>query len=447
MGQQWRNKEVLRKSILSLMLSGAMLAPGAAFAQAKTEISLLRFFGGCSDEYANVTDLDKAAGECGVIQVLTNKFNAENKEGIKVNTQNVDWNAYYDLLSTKLASNEAPDVAVMHRSALPNFVARNLIEPIGDDLAKAGVDLNDFAKTAREAVTYEEKTWGLPFDIHALLWHVNVDIMKEAGLVDANGTPIAPKNAEEVFEQAKIVKEKTGKRYLSMDARNEVMPVRVFNLLVWQQGSDIFSAETGKPTINTPQGKKALDFLQKIFKDGHAVATHGNGEATQAFLRGESAVVVSGTWNVNSFSSQATGGKAGIKTYAVSDFPPVFGKATWSDSHMWVLPKKTRTPEQKAAAVAFLKYLNDNGISWAKTGHLPVRTSVLQSEAFAKLPFRNAYAETAQLARAVPMVQNQRPAQDAMRDSFGATLLADKSTSDALAEAQSKVERLFRRVR
>jgi hypothetical protein len=72
---------------------------------------------------------------------------------------------------------------------------------------------------------------------------------------------------------------------------------------------------------------------------------------------------------------------------------------------------------------------------------------VLQSEAFAKLPFRNLYTETAQMARAVPMVQNQRPAQDAMRDSFGAALLTDKSTGDALADAQSKVERLFRRVR
>ena len=438
---------MLKRSILSLLLSGALVAPGAAIAQTKTEISFLRFFGGCADEYANVTDLDKAVGECGVIQVLTNKFNAENKDGIKVNTQNVDWNAYYDLLSTKLASNEAPDVAVMHRSTLPNFVARDLIEPIGEDLAKAGVDLNDFAKTAREAVTYESKTWGLPFDIHALLWHVNVDIMKEAGLVDASGAPVIPKNAQEVFEQAKIVKEKTGKRYMSMDARNDAMPVRVFNMLMWQQGADVFSAESGKPTINTPEGKKALDFIQKVYKDGLAVPTHGNGESSQSFLRGEAAVAVNGTWAVNNFSNQAASGKAGFKTYAVADFPPIFGKATWSDSHMWVMPKKNRTPEQKAAAITFLKYLNDNGISWAKTGHLPVRTSVLQSEAFAKLPFRNSYAQTAQMARAVPMVQNQRPAQDAMRDSFGAALLTDKSTGDALAEAQSKVERLFRRVR
>ena len=85
---------MLKKSMLTLLLSGALLAPLGAAAQNKTEITLLRFFGGCADEYANVTDLDKAVGECGVIQVLTNKFNAENKEGITVKTQNVDWNAY-----------------------------------------------------------------------------------------------------------------------------------------------------------------------------------------------------------------------------------------------------------------------------------------------------------------------------------------------------------------
>jgi len=438
---------MLMKPIVSLLLAGAILAPWSAAAQTKTEITLLRFFGGCADEYANVTDLDKAVGECGVIQVLTNKFNAENGQGITVKTQNVDWNAYYDLLSTKIASNEAPDIGVMHRSTLPNFVARDLIEPIGEDLTKAGVDLNDFAPTARQAVTYENKVWGLPFDIHALLWHVNVDVMKEAGLVDANGAPIIPKSAEEVFEQARIVKEKTGKRYMSMDARNDAMPVRVFNMLMWQQGSDVFSADTGKPTINTPEGKRALDFIHRLYKEGHAVATQGNGESSQSFLRGESAVAVNGTWAVNNFANAAASGKAGFKTYAVADFPQIFGKATWSDSHMWVLPKKNRTPEQKAAAITFLKYLNDNGISWAKTGHLPVRTSVLESEAYAKLPFRSSYEATAELARAVPMVQNQRPAQDAMRDSFGAALLTDKPTSDALAEAQSKVERLFRRVR
>ncbi len=69
--------------------------------------------------------------------------------------------------------------------------------------------------------------------------------MKAAGLVDASGAPIVPKSAQELFEQARIVKEKTGKRYMSMDARNDAMPVRVFNMLMWQQGADVFSYESG----------------------------------------------------------------------------------------------------------------------------------------------------------------------------------------------------------
>jgi len=45
---------VLKRSILSLLLSGALVAPGAAIAQTKTEISFLRFFGGCAESVEEI---------------------------------------------------------------------------------------------------------------------------------------------------------------------------------------------------------------------------------------------------------------------------------------------------------------------------------------------------------------------------------------------------------
>ncbi|MEO5970860.1 MAG: hypothetical protein ABIQ95_13110, partial [Bdellovibrionia bacterium] len=61
-----------------------------------TELTLSRFFGSCTDQYSDVTDLSRAEGECGIIQVLTNKFNAENKIGAFVKTQTTEWSAYYN---------------------------------------------------------------------------------------------------------------------------------------------------------------------------------------------------------------------------------------------------------------------------------------------------------------------------------------------------------------
>ena len=81
----------------------------------------------------------KAVDECGIIQVMTNKFNAENDIGAKVVTQTVDWGTYYDLLSATYSTGNIPDVAVMHGSTLPSFAARDLVEPVGEDLAAAGV--------------------------------------------------------------------------------------------------------------------------------------------------------------------------------------------------------------------------------------------------------------------------------------------------------------------
>ena len=173
------------KTLLPALLLAAML--GAPPARAGTEITLFRFFGGCSDEYANVTDLSKAVGECGIIQVLTNKFNAENKDGITVKTQSVEWGVYYDRLSANVAGRTPPDIAVMHRSVLPNYQVRNLLLPLGKDFAEVGIDVADFVPAAREGVTANGEIWALPFDLHALLWHVNADLFIQAGLVDDAG--------------------------------------------------------------------------------------------------------------------------------------------------------------------------------------------------------------------------------------------------------------------
>jgi hypothetical protein len=72
------------------------------------EITLFRFFGDCANEYASVNNVDEATGECGIIQALTNQFNAENQIGATVVTQTVDWGTYYDLLSATYASDNIP---------------------------------------------------------------------------------------------------------------------------------------------------------------------------------------------------------------------------------------------------------------------------------------------------------------------------------------------------
>jgi multiple sugar transport system substrate-binding protein len=366
------------KTLSAVALLATVL--GSTPALAATEITLFRFFGGCSDEYANVTDLSKAVGECGIIQVLTNKFNAENKEGITVKTQSVEWGVYYDRLSANVAGRTPPDIAVMHRSVLPNYQLRHLLQPLGKDFATVGIDTADFLPVARDAVTANGELWALPFDVHALLWHVNAELFTKAGLVDAQGQPKMPTSPAELLQHAETMKARTGKPYFAIPSGADPMPVWQYLSWVWQQGGNIVDAEK-KAQLESKESKEALRLLNVLYAAGHANRKHDYAGAQQAFLAGEAAVLVNGTWGVDTYAAQARDPKVVLKKYVVRDMPSLYGKeAVWSDSHTWVLPKQPKPDAAKQkAALTFLKFLNDNNLQWARTGHLPVRASVLES--------------------------------------------------------------------
>ena len=433
------------------MLSAvALLATvlGSTPALAATEITLFRFFGGCSDQYGKVTDLSKAVGECGIIQVLANKFNAENKEGITVKTQTAEWGVYYDRLSATFAGGTPPDIAVMHRSVLPNFVVRDLVTPLGKSFAENGIDAADFLPVAREAVTAKGEIYALPFDVHALVWHVNADLFAKAGLVDGKGQPKMPTSPAELIQHAEQMKAKTGKMYFTIPSANDPMPTWQYLSWVWQQGGNVVT-EDKKAQFESKESKEALRLLSSLYAGGHASNRHDYAGAQQAFINGEAAVLVNGTWGVDTYEAQSKDPKIALKKYVVRDMPNIYGQeAVWSDSHMWVVPKQSKPdPAKQKAILTFLKFLNDHNYHWARTGQLPARTSVLKSAELQALPHRSEYTKTASIAKAVPAIQNQRAIQDLLVNELNSTWLIGKKPDQALSDAQRRATQILRRAR
>ena len=84
-----------------------------------TEITLMRFFGDCFDDFGENEDLDAAYGECGIIQTLTNSFNAS-QDDVYVETQVVDWPGFAKL-NSNLAAGTPPEVMVLHGIRIPNY--------------------------------------------------------------------------------------------------------------------------------------------------------------------------------------------------------------------------------------------------------------------------------------------------------------------------------------
>jgi multiple sugar transport system substrate-binding protein len=302
---------------------------------------------------------------------------------------------------------------------------------------------------AREAVSAKGEIWALPFDVHALLWHVNADLFTRAGLVDANGQPKMPTSPAELMQHAETMKARTGKPYFAIPSGADPMPSWQYLSWIWQQGGNLVDTEKKTAQLESKESQEALRLLNALYAAGHANRKHDYAGAQQAFLAGEAAVLVNGTWGVDTYAAQARDPKVALKKYVVRDMPRLYAReAVWSDSHIWVLPKQPKPDAAKQkAALTFLKFLNDNNFQWARTGHLPVRASVLQSAEMRALPHREEYTHTATIATALPPIEYQRAYMDLLVNELNSTWLINKDPNQALADSQRAASAILRRSR
>jgi multiple sugar transport system substrate-binding protein len=435
------------KILSTILLTGVALASGvvAATAADKTEISVSRFFGACEADYGSVTDVSKANGECGIVTALINKFNADSPT-THVKVDIVEWPGY-DQLTARIRSGEPPTISVMHEAVISDYSSRGLLEPLDKGLKDAGVDVADFTGAAKAGVTKDGQIYALPFDTHTWLWHINLNLFKQAGLVDGSGNAILPKSADELLAQAKQFKEKTGKPYFVSTLANETAAYyRTFETLLYQQNSDFFADPT-KISLVTPEAKTALTLLKTIFDKDYTTKNEDYAASVAGFSSGEGGVFICGTWLVNSYDEEAKKpGKPLSGGYAVAPFPQLYSGSprVWADGHSWVILKANLTDAQRKSAYEFLKFLWDNDFQWSRTGHLPTSQKILTSAEFMALPFRKVLSPLTQNGTALPAgVKRQFGAQDMEGEEVGAAMRGDKTIDAALASAQDRINTLL----
>lgn len=436
----------LRRSLLAILLS--VVASTAALAQAKTEITLARFFGACDADYGTNTDLAKARGECGMITTLVNVFNQTNKDGIVVKPQIIEWGPYYQQLTARIAARDVPNIAVMHTAQIGDFVRQ--LDPLDDAFKAAGIDVNDFTPNAKAGVTVGGKIYALPWDTHSWLWHINVGLFKKAGLVDGSGQPTVPKTMDELLAQAAKMKQATGKPYFTMGtlASGDVgNGGRSFYTLLYTQGGSLFpSGNFDKPDFTTPEAKRAFEFFETVAKNGYISKGLDGAAALGAFLNGDAAVMLTGTWRIDDFLAARAKPDSALKEgYTPRIFPNLYKEeAVWSDNHSWVLMRAGNTDATRKAAMTFLKFMWDNNPNWARGGgHLPIRKSAMDD--YAKLPERANVIRIAEIGRALPKeVRRQFGFQALIGEEINNIINGGKSAAKAASDAQERAEQLLR---
>ncbi|SNY91284.1 multiple sugar transport system substrate-binding protein [Cohaesibacter sp. ES.047] len=435
------------KRILMATASAALMSLSSPV-WADTTIELQRFFGACEADYGDVTDVSKAVGECGIITALINKFEADNP-GIDVNVTTVEWPGY-DQLNAQLASNAAPDVVSMHYSAISDYSSRGLLIPLDEVLKAQGLSSSDFTEAGIGGVTKDGKIYGLPFDNWTMLFHVNLNLMKEAGLVNADGTPMLPNSVDEFFELGKKFKEATGKPYLVQIYANETAAyTRILYTLLQQQEAEFFS-DPKQVNLVTPEAKAAVEFMKKIHDEGLSTLDMDYSAAVSGFASGEGGIAVNGTWLIGDYDAQSKEeGNAlsgGYTVYPVPQFFPA-KDSTYADGHGWVVPRGDRDEEKMEAIGKLFKFLKENDFEWARTGHLPAVKSVFEMDEFKSLPHRDNIAKIAEIGQSLPEeVLRQFAIQDIIGEELAAAVNGNKSVDEALETAQARINDLLENI-
>jgi multiple sugar transport system substrate-binding protein len=445
---------LLRTALLLVALGGTALAaePPQAGAPAESphaiQVSFARFFGSCEADYGRSTEPATASGECGIITALVNRFNLLQRGRIEVRTQVIEHNAYYSQLGARIVAGDVPAVVMMHSSVLNDFVQRSLVAPLDDEFARAGIAVADFTPQAGRAVAVAGHHYALPFDTHSWLWHVNLNLMRQAGLVTRQGKPLVPRNPEELLEQARQFKARTGKPYFVwLTANDPVFFARTLLTLVSQQGESLFPHDDAHIDLHGAAVRRAVALMKTLYDEGLTSRGHDYGAALQAFEAGQGGVMVNGTWLIGDLHRQAgQPGAALYRGYTALPFPRLYAQpAAWADNHVMVMLKGgTGDARVRAAALEFMRFIYEEGGVWARTGQLPTRQSVVASQAFRSLPLRGEIADIATIGTAMPLqVARQSMVFRTLGENLGAIVAYGAPAGQVLPRTETSINRML----
>lgn len=427
------------------ILLALLLAACGSVEDDRTTLTIQRFFGACEAEYGAVTDIAAAQGECGIMTAIINKFEAENPD-IRVVENIVFWPGY-DQLTAQLASNDAPDLVTMHGSVISDYQARGLIEPMDADLAKIGIAPAGMTDAARAAIAIDGRVWGLPIDTWAPLWHINMNLFREAGLV-RGGRPVLPSSPAELIAQAEQFEARTGKPYFVQGTANEYAGfTRNFYTFLMQQEGDPF-ADPRRADFTTPQAAESLRLFKQIFDRDLTTKNQDYSAAVAGFLKGDGGVFLVGTWMVGDFQAASEAKEGALSGgYAVVPYPQLYARdVTFADGHNWVMPADSdRTAAEHEAALRFLAFFSRHAFDWSRTGHLPVYKAMIDSSRWRALPHRGALASLATTAAPLPKgVRRQFPIETIVGQESAAAISGAKPIPQALADMERRVNDILK---
>lgn len=166
----------------------------------------------------------------------------------------------------------APDLVDIELGKYANFLKgdiqlvelNDIIEPELDNIVKARVDI--YSK--------DSKYYGICFHVGAAVMYYNIELCDQAGVDWKN-----IKTWDDYYAAGKKLKEASADKYWASVESGDIWHMWP---MVSSQGGDMLGSD-GKPSINSPQMVKALEYNRKMIDEEIAVIAPGNFHHSEEF--------------------------------------------------------------------------------------------------------------------------------------------------------------------
>ncbi|MDF1605415.1 sugar ABC transporter substrate-binding protein [Nocardioides sp. YIM 152315] len=370
---------------------------------------------------------------------LAREFHQEHPN-ITIKFENVPAEQAAQVLTTRIAGNNAPDVAYVNASDTADYASRGAAVDLQNYIDRSEVvKADDYVDAFKTFVTYDDKMWGLPMGGETTGLFYRTDMFEEAGL---DGPPTTWDEFEE--DAAALTDEDAGTYGYAVFA-----PESAYYWYPWlyQAGGDLLS-EDAEILFTSDEAKEAADYYIGLTQYAPPDYLNSNSwDARVAFAEGQVGMYMAGAWFAGTLAEEFPGidgkwataplpdGSAGCKTTIAGDALVMMDQTDHPDA-AWLWMEFLSRPE----TIARLTYKTEGTL-------LPPLTSLLEGdEIVEEKPVLEGFIDLMPCGVASTVSNPKWPRiETILNEELGKSMYGDQSPEDALNNTAQQAEAILAR--
>jgi multiple sugar transport system substrate-binding protein len=366
---------------------------------------------------------------------LVEEFNRQSPD-VEVTIEVVSWDNGHQILATRLAGNQAPDLANVATIWIPEYVELGKLEPLESHMsAELRQQFLEEPPVLDAGSRYKGTLYGLPIAVSVRALYYNEEILRRAGAAP-------PKTWDDLLAAGRKIKAAyAGQKVYPIGIQGKEVETDVYWIyFLWNNGGTILD-ESGRAALNRPEGVEALQFMVDLVhkeKLSQPEPTGYNREDLQnLFKAGQLGMVMTGPWFRGMLDKEASKLK-----YGITPLPSHKASVSLAVTDSLVM---FNTSPNKEAAWKFVSYFYDPArrLEFDRvSGMLPEMKSVAQSPELLQDVKVKAFLEILPNGRFEPLHKDWQKISDVVREAVQEALLQRKPPKQALDDAARRIDQI-----